>query len=167
MSGGTALNLVIGVVILALLIARQLTTRPLRASYRLPLILAVIGVIEFTSYLKGRHDLTGIGAAVAGSLVIAAVTGALRAFTVKVWRSGAGQLWRKGTWLTALLWIVSLAAHLGYDYVVSAKGVGDATILLYLAVTFTVQYWVLLYRVDRDPPQDLNSPGEATSARRR
>jgi hypothetical protein len=159
--------LVLGVVILALLIVRQVTTRPLRASYRLPLILAVIGVIDFTSYLKGKHDLTGIAAAVVGSLVIAAVTGALRALTVKVWRTGAGQLWRKGTWLTALLWIVSLAAHLGYDYVVSAKGVGDATILLYLAVTFTVQYWVLLYRVDRNPPPDLSSPAEATSGRRR
>ena len=48
MSGGTAASLVLGVVILALLIYRQLVTRPLRAGYRLPLILAVIGVIEFT-----------------------------------------------------------------------------------------------------------------------
>ena len=91
----------------------------------------------------------------AGSLAIAAGS------PPRVHRQGlavrAGELWRKGTWLTALLWIVSLAAHLGYDYVVTAKGVGDATILLYLAVRSPCALG-LLYRVHRNPPPDLIHP---------
>jgi hypothetical protein len=54
-----------------------------------------------------------------------------------VWREN-GQLLRKGTWLTAVLWILSLAAHLGYDELVAGHitgknggNVGDATVLLY------------------------------------
>ena len=46
-------------------------------------------------------------AALAGSLVLAAITGAIRAMTVRVWIQG-GQALRQGTWITALLWIVSL-----------------------------------------------------------
>ena len=58
---------------------------------------------------------------------------------------------RRGTWLTAVLWIVSLAAHLGYDDLVAGHvagknggNVGDATIVLYLVVTLTVQRFMLL-----------------------
>jgi hypothetical protein len=40
---------------------------------------------------------------------------------VRVWVDG-GQAWRQGSWLTAVLWIVSLGAHLGYDYLVEGKG---------------------------------------------
>jgi hypothetical protein len=87
--------------------------------------------------------------------VLAAGFGAARALTVKVWRQG-GQLMRKGTWLTGVLWIVGLAAHLGFDYLVAGHvsgtnggNVGDATILLYLVVTLTLQQFVLLARVRR------------------
>jgi hypothetical protein len=41
-------------------------------------------------------------AALAGSLVIAAIFGAIRAASVRVWMEG-GQGWRQGDWLTALL----------------------------------------------------------------
>src|ERR1700677_495687 len=116
MSGANVADLVIGVAVLVLLIARQLTVRRLRESYRLLILLAVIGIIEFATYLRGHpHDDGGITAAVVGSLVIAAVMGGLRALTVRVWRGEGGQLLRQGNWLTALLWIVALGAHLGYD----------------------------------------------------
>jgi uncharacterized membrane protein YhaH (DUF805 family) len=72
-----------------------------------------------------------------------------------VWRAD-GRLWRQGTWLTAVLWILAIAAHLGYDYLVAGhitgkngSNVGDATILLYLVVTLTVQRFLLLSRVAR------------------
>jgi hypothetical protein len=49
-----------------------------------------------------------------------------------------------------------LAAHLGYDYLVAGHvtgknggNVGDATIILYLVVTLTVQRFMLLNRVAR------------------
>jgi hypothetical protein len=157
MSGANLTSLIIGIALLALVLWRQLITRRLRESYRLSLILAIIGVVEFASFLSGHpNDDGGIATAVVGSLVIAAVFGAARALTVRVWRGEGGQLLRKGTWLTALLWILSLAAHLGYDDLVAGHitgknggNVGDATLVLYLMVTLTIQRFVLLHRVAR------------------
>jgi hypothetical protein len=54
-----------------------------------------------------------------------------------------------------VLWAVSLGAHLGYDALVAGgdgKGsLGRASVVLYLAVTFTVQRCVVLYRAQRLP----------------
>jgi hypothetical protein len=156
MSGANLANLIIGIAVLALVLSRQLVTRRLSESYRLSVILAVIGIVEFVNFLNGHpRDDGGIAAAVVGSLVLAAGFGAARALTVRVWREN-GQLLRRGTWLTALLWIASLAAHLGYDYLVAGHvtgknggNVGNATIILYLVVTLTVQRFILLNRVTR------------------
>lgn len=116
-----AVNLLIGLAVLALLVYRQLQVRPVRANFRLPLILAVIGVIQLSQFLKTDHHTGTVFAALAGSLVLAAITGAIRAMTVRVWIQ-AGQALRQGTWITAVLWIVSLGVHLGYDYLVDGKG---------------------------------------------
>ena len=63
---------------------------------------------------------------------------------------------RKGTWITAILWIVAVAAHYGYDDLVAGhitgkngSSVGNATVLLYLVISLTVQQFVLLARVKR------------------
>jgi hypothetical protein len=156
MWGANLANLIIGIAVLALVLSRQLVTRRLSESYRLSVILAVIGIVEFADFLNGHpRDDGGIAAAVVGSLALAAAFGAVRALTVRVWREN-GQLLRRGTWLTAALWIVSLAAHLGYDYLVAGHvtgknggNIGDATIILYLVVTLTVQRFILLNRVAR------------------
>jgi hypothetical protein len=156
MSGANIANLVIGIAVLALLLSRQLVTRRLSESYRLSAILGILGIVEFVQFLSGHpHDDGGIAVAVVGSLVLAAGFGAVRALTVRVWREN-GQLLRRGTWLTAVLWIVSLAAHLGYDYLVAGHitgknggNVGDATILLYLVVTLFVQRYIMLNRAAR------------------
>jgi nicotinamide riboside transporter PnuC len=156
MSGSNAADLVIGILVVALLVVRQLMKRPLSESYRLSVILAVIGVVEFVTFLSGHPGNDGkIVVAVIGSLVLAAIFGAARVPTTRVWREN-GQLWRQGTWLTAVLWILAIAAHLGYDYLVAGhitgkngNNVGDATILLYLVVTLTVQRFLLLSRVAR------------------
>ena len=153
MSGANLTNLIISVLVLVLFLSRQLVARRLSESYRLPLILAVIGIVQFATFLGGhpRND-GGIAAAVAGSLVIAAVSGAIRAPTVRVWRE-SGQLLRKGTWLTAVLWVLSLAAHFGYDDLVAGHitgknggNIAGATALLYLVVTLTIQRFILLRR---------------------
>jgi len=154
MSSGSITGLVIGIAVLVLLIARQLTTRRLRENYRVSLILGVIGVIEFASFLRGNTlDHTKVIVAVAGSLVLAAIFGVLRALTVKVWREG-GQLLIRGSWLTGILWALALGAHLGYDYLVIGGGkngaaVGNSSVLLYLVVSLTVQRFVLLSRASR------------------
>ena len=56
---------------------------------RLPLILAVLGVIELTQFLQHNHHTVTVYAALAGSLVLAAITGAIRAMTVRVWLTRA------------------------------------------------------------------------------
>jgi uncharacterized protein involved in response to NO len=171
MSGSDVTSLVIGLAVLALVLARQLMTRRLSENYRLSAILAIIGVIEFVTFLKGHPgNPGGIAAAVAGSLVLAAAFGVARALTVQVWRQG-GRLLRKGTWITAVLWIIAVAAHYGYDDLVAGRitgkngsSVGNATILLYLVISLTVQQFVLLARVKREdaageiPTEDKQAP---------
>jgi hypothetical protein len=185
-------SIVIDVVVLALLLARQVTTRPISGGYRLPLILVIVGLFEFgaflfgggqqlAQFLKGHrslttvHDWSIVVAALIGSLVIAALTAAVRAPTFRLWWRD-GQYWRKGTPITLLLWIVSLAAHLVYDDLISRssapRGLGNATILLYFAVSLAIQRLFLAARVARIPhgngasgPRLLGSFGNWNSTR--
>jgi hypothetical protein len=148
----TAANLVIGILVLGLVIYRQVVPRPVKSSMRIPLILAVIGAVQAYQFLKGQHiDATIVGE-LAGSLVLAAVFGLARAATVRL-SFRQGQWWSQGNWLTGILWVVSLAAHLGFDALVSGQhgheSLGEATILLYLAVTYAVQRLVVQARCQR------------------
>jgi hypothetical protein len=156
-------NLVIGVAVLGLILYRQMQARPVRANMRLPLILAIIGIIQLADFLQhGTHNTTKVALALAGSLALAAVTAAIRAFTVRVWMDG-GQAWRQGNWLTALLWVVSIGLHLGYDYLVLGKGsqsgLASASLLLYFAVTYTIQRVIQQARAQR-----IEGAGQNTSA---
>jgi hypothetical protein len=146
----TAANLLIGVLVLGLVIYRQLIPRRVRSNMRIVLVLAVIGLIETGQYLNGRRLDATLVAEILGSLVLAAVFGLARASTVKLFFRD-GQWWSRGNWVTAILWVVSVAAHLGFDYLVGGRGAGsasfgNATILLYLAVTFAVQRMVVIAR---------------------
>ncbi len=58
--------------------------------------------------------------ALLGSLLLAAVFGAGRATTVRIGMQD-GQPWIPGGFVTAALWVLALAAHLGYDYVVRVR----------------------------------------------
>jgi hypothetical protein len=155
MSSQTLTYLVIGVAVLGLLIYRQLVARPVRGNQRVVLILAVIGLVEAVQYLQKLHAGTAAIIALAGSLVLAAVFGAARAATVKIWTQG-GQAWVRGNWLTAVLWVAALGAHLGYDYLIGQHkdigSLGDATVLLYLAVSLAVQRVIVGLRADRLDP---------------
>jgi hypothetical protein len=172
-TASTAVNLLIGLVVLGYILVRQLQVRPVRANMRIVLILAVVGIIELTNFFQHNqhaHHAAEIVAALAGSLVLAAVTGAIRAMTVRVWFDGSQAL-RQGSWLTALLWVVSLGLHLGYDYLIlghgSLSGLGDATLTLYFAVTYTIQRLILQARADRigsGPRPDVSHPGTRTSS---
>jgi hypothetical protein len=165
MSSQTLLELIVGVAVLALLIVRTMRARPVRqASQRLFLILGVVGLIETYQYLQHHHAATTtVAAALAGSLVLAAVFGALRAVTVRVWMR-EGQPWAQGSWITAVLWVVALAAHLGYDALLNThkdiNGLGDATVVLYLVVSLIVQRVIVSARAAKlDPAGSGAQPG--------
>jgi hypothetical protein len=156
------LDLVIGVAVLGLLIYRQLRTRPVSSSaMRISLVLGVAGLVETVQFLQKHHAGTVEFAALAGSLVLAVLFGALRARTVRVWLQD-GTAWMQGNLITALLWVVALGAHLGYDALLDAhkstNGLGNATILLYLAVTLVVQRYLVIQRAAR------LTPGQASTA---
>jgi hypothetical protein len=82
---------------------------------------------------------------------------------------GRGQAWRQGSWLTAVLWVVSLGAHLGYDYLVEGKGsqsgLGTASLLLYFGVTFTIQRFILAARARRIADTSPQNTGAPTASR--
>ena len=162
-------DVILGLAVLALLIYRQLAARPVNASaLRLIAILAVIGLIQTYQFLSKGHNHPLTFAALGGSLVLAAIFGALRASTVRVWVDD-GQAWSQGNWVTAVLWIASLVAHLGYDVLVvhgpGARGFGTATIVLYLAVTLGFQRVLVFRRAHRlqlarpAAPGGLGGPG--------
>src|ERR1700689_3874183 len=50
--GMTTINLVVGILVLAFVIYRQLIARPVRDNFRLPLLLGIIGLIELIDFLK-------------------------------------------------------------------------------------------------------------------
>jgi hypothetical protein len=151
-TGATAADLVIGVLVLGLVIYRQVIPRPVKANMRIVLILGVVGAVQAYQFLKGQHIDAVIIAELAGSLVLAAVFGFARAATVRL-SFRQGQWWSQGNWLTGVLWVLSLAAHLGFDALVSGnhghESLGQATILLYLAVTYAMQRLVVQARCQR------------------
>lgn len=152
MSSQTVSYLVIGVLVLGLLIYRQLVARPVGQNQRILLVLLLIGAVETAQYLGKVHAGSAAIVALLGSLVLAAVFGAARAVTVRIWLQD-GRAWSKGNLVTALLWIAALAAHLGYDYLVGQHkdigGLGNATIVLYLAVSLAVQRVIVGVRAQR------------------
>jgi hypothetical protein len=167
----TLLYVIIGLAVAVWIIFRQVRAQPVNANSRLPVIFGIIGIIEFVSYLD-KHHVSGVAyAALAGSLVVAAVFGAIRAATVHLWIQD-GRPWRKGNWLTAILWVVSIAAHFGIDYLIDPHnpegGLAGSTILLYLAVTYFVQGLIMTTRAQRLPGGgggygEGGQPGSATS----
>jgi len=118
-------------------------------------VLIVLGLIEAEQYIQKLHSGSVAIVALAGSLVLAAVFGAARAATVRIWMQD-GQAWVQGNLLTAALWVVALGAHLGYDYLIGQHkdigGIGDATVVLYLAVSLGVQRVIVTLRAQKLDP---------------
>jgi uncharacterized membrane protein len=150
-------NIVIGIAVVGLLLARQMRTRPVRedSGPRIVIILAVIGVIELVGATKGHTVAATTIAWIVGALVIGLILGAVRALTVTLWRTPEGTALRKGTVLTGVLWVVSLAAHLamevGIDHSTTVAGLGASSLLLYVALTLGTQREVVRWRAARLP----------------
>jgi len=158
-------DIVLGVAVLALLIYRQLVARPVNASnLRILAILGVIGVVQTAQFLGQNHSGALTYGLLAGSLVLAAAFGVLRAATVRIWIAG-GQAWSRGNWLTACLWVAAVAAHLGYDALVAHghgdRGLGSATVVLYLAISLGFQRIIVQQRARRLQPGGTPAFGQA------
>jgi len=154
-------NVVLGVLVLAWILSRQVQKRPVRASsLRVPVILAAVGLYEATSFVKDAAPASGVPASVLALLVLGVVVGgalaAVRGVQMRVWRDADGTVVRQGTGLTVLLWLVAIAAHLGIDVLIDhvsheLSGLGSASLLLYLGVVLAIQGLVVQRRAQLLP----------------
>jgi hypothetical protein len=142
-------TIALDVLVAAYILSRQRRIRPVPRvlSLRFPVILGVIGLINLLGYTNTHHHITsGDYLFVLATLAVGAlVLGAIRGTTVKIWTSN-NWVFRQGTWLTMGLWVLSLALHFvsgaGAKYV-GAGNLEASSFLLYLAVTYGVQNYVL------------------------
>ncbi len=132
------------VVIAALILYRQTRVRPVPRTLhaRLPIFLGVIGLIQILDYANGHHVSASDFWLILGATVVgAAVLGAVRALTVKIWESNRWIV-RQGTWLTMALWVLSIVIHftstIGATHL-DAADVEWASFLLFLALTLGAQ----------------------------
>jgi hypothetical protein len=150
-------SIVIGLIVLVLILYRQRQVRVVTTKLGLPSVLAVAGLAGMSG--ANRSITSGEIAVLVGLLATDAVgLGAVRAYTVRVWREGDRWL-RQGTWVTIGLWIVGAAIH---DTVDSLVGLGTASLLLYLGVTYAAQRLVLRWRIARRTSPETPSPGSTT-----
>ena len=154
----SAANIVIGVLVLAWILYRQLRPRAVRedSPYRVMAILAIIGVLELAQFSNDHRVPSEAWAYLVVSLVIGAGFGVLRGRYVHVWRQD-GVLTRQGNVSTIVLWVVGIAIHLGFDTLIGrtsseAKGLASTAILLYLAIALAAQQYVTLRRAEHLKP---------------
>jgi hypothetical protein len=161
--GGPALTFqVISLAVLVFILYRQCQARPVRANFRLPVLVTAAGGIALVT---GQGRLTSL--AQAGILAVLLVgdaigLGALRAWTMRLWPA-RGTYLRQATWLTISLWLAGLAIHETVDIAAHIPG---GSLLFYLGVTWVAQQLVLQARVRRlaPPPARLLAPPPANPA---
>ncbi len=140
-------DIVLGLAIVALLIANQLRARQITTSRLVlfPLLLVVLGLLQVGSGLA--HTSFGVLLLVVG-LILAAVLGAGRGFATKIWVGPNGGFWRKGGALLLALWVISVLAKVGIDYagVAAHARVGAGVIFIELGVTLAAQNLVVAGR---------------------
>src|SRR5581483_4949314 len=148
MSFGFAL----GVFIAALFVLRQTRVRPVPRVWRAGAtsFLGIIGLFDLFAYTGDHHHISGADWAwVMGALLVGAVLlGVVRAMTVRLWTTAHWVL-RQGTPATVMLMLATLALHFFLDDGgghAGAKGLAQASLLLYLALTFGVQSYVIHLR---------------------
>jgi hypothetical protein len=150
-------SVLVSLAALAWILYRQLQVRAVRStrSFRMVVIFAVIGVVE-TAKFGQQHTISAAAwGLLVASLLVGAGFGAVRAMTVRVWRDG-GVLYRKGSVLTLVLWLVGIALHLSVDLLIKhidhdAAGLGNVATLLYLALSLGIQQLLVQWRAERLP----------------
>ncbi|MFC8732946.1 hypothetical protein ACFT5B_10840 [Luteimicrobium sp. NPDC057192] len=151
-----AVNVVLGLLVLAWVLSRQVQKRPVTpSSFRVPVILAAVGPYETASFVRDAAPSSGVPVGVVALLVLGVVVGgalaAVRGYQMRVWRDTDGTVVRQGTALTVLLWLVAIAAHLGIDVAIDhvshpLAGLGSVSLVLYLGVVLGIQGLVVQHR---------------------
>jgi hypothetical protein len=160
MFGGVdVVGVVMWVAVLGWLLSRQVRRRAIgrpaggrRRSGQAGWVLIAVGAVELFAFAR-LHPLP---ASAVGILLVSFLfglgLGVVRAHTVRIWYADGG-LYRQGTWLTVLLWLVGTGGHLAGGELIGAAGgpagAGSATMLLYLGLAVSVQTFFIRRRVRR------------------
>ena len=134
--------------VVVLLIGRRFAGQPLRAQS----LLIPVGLTAWAGYqLVGQH-LTAVDI---GFLLISAVlglaSGAARGITVRLYPRD-GHLWMRYRWLTAVVWLASIALRIGLVAGGHLAGVGlssASSIIFTLGVSLVAEVALVGYRASR------------------
>ena len=143
-SAAALASLIGSLAVLAFILYRQRQVRVVSTKLTFPAVLALLGLGSLSGAGEA-HPLSATDLAVLAILLAgdAVGLGAVRAYSVRLWRAGESVL-RQGTWLTLGLWVVGAAMHAAVD---GLDHLGSGSLLLYLGVTYGAQRLVLRRRV--------------------
>jgi hypothetical protein len=149
-------DLALDAAVLAWILYRQRRVRRVRLVFarRLPFLMAIVGLLQFVRYNETRSLGAAVTALVVGSwVVLAPALGAIRAMTVRLSPAGRGQLAQRASWLTLVLWPVTLGAHLSLAAAVAALhgpvGATAGSAVLFLAISLGAQNTAVHHRAVR------------------
>lgn len=145
-------NILLIAAVIVFVVYRQMTTQRVGGkAVIIPGLLVVYGLYEayFGTHPTGLldpHHLVVSVALIAVSLVLSAGLGVWRGVTVHAWRDQAGVLWRKGTAMTIVAWVVSIGSRVlvgvlgGYLFHAAET---SASIMIAAGVSIAVQNLVI------------------------
>jgi hypothetical protein len=175
----TEAQVLLFLVIIVWRLARKMQERPIatdRQQWRLPLILTVIGGYETFALTGGAHRISFSVADVVYLVVVGAlslVLGLVRGVTIRISDRG-GLLTQQYTWLTAGLWIATVAVRLGLDLTAShglgvAAAVTGTSILMMFGLSLLGESICVALRTGGTPHSaaDLGFGGRADRVARR
>lgn len=147
-TGITLIQILIIVAVLVLVVGRRFAPRPIREDrrrWRLPVMLAVVGVANLVQLRHQTPPVTVNGTDMAFLIaagLISAVLGALRGFTVRIYGQG-GELMQRYSVVTAALWIATIGVRAGMDLAAPglgvAKAVASASLLLMFGISLLAE----------------------------
>jgi hypothetical protein len=132
-TASAVLQILIVVAVLALIMRKRLTPRPVKGDtrrWRMPLILMAIGVYGVYGATHGTNavKITGLDLGyLAIGVVLSLALGAVRGITIKLTESAMGVM-QQYTYKTVALWVLIIVVRLVMDVVGKSAGVAGAVI---------------------------------------
>ncbi|MEU6407527.1 hypothetical protein [Microbispora sp. NPDC046933] len=149
----TAQIVVVALAVLAFVIYRQMTPRPVARPVGLFIAaLMILGGLGGGALVDPRHTALSLAVLVA-ELLVAAGLGVLRAMTTRVWRDRNGVAWSQGGVVTLIAWVGSIAVRVAMIALTSLLGLASSqtSVLLFVGVTLGVQFLVVARRAKALP----------------
>ncbi|MFE9449812.1 DUF1453 domain-containing protein [Streptomyces sp. NPDC006739] len=142
-------NALLIVAVVAVVIVRQFSARPIgngRRWWLVPVILAVVALRD--PGILDAHHRTASAALLAVEMLIGIATGAGWAWTTRVWTEPDGVVWSKSTKASAAVWGVGIALRVGVFGLGTLLGIqqSSSALMIGLAGTLLVRSGILLWR---------------------